>query len=43
MKKIYNQPEVDFIKLSAKDVLATSYGYAGFNFDENDKLDPWAW
>ena len=40
MKKIYNQPEVDFIKLSAKDVLATSYNY---NFNENDPFEQWEW
>lgn len=40
MKKIYTHPEVELIKLSAEDVLATSYEYGEIN---NDKLDPWAW
>ena len=39
MKKIYTHPEVELIKLSANDVLATSYEY---NFT-NDPFDNWEW
>lgn len=34
---------MDFIKLSAKDVLATSYGYADFDLKEGDPFDKWEW
>ena len=40
MKKNYTHPEIELIKLSAADVLATSYNY-GLN--ENDPLDNWDW
>ncbi len=40
MKKLYTHPEVELIKLSAADVLATSYEY---NFNETDPFDNWDW
>ena len=40
MKKIYTHPEVELIKLSANDVLRTSYGY---NYNENDPFEEWGW
>ena len=44
MKKIYTHPEVELIKLSANDVLRTSYN---FNLNELDpfegKVDEWVW
>lgn len=40
MKKLYTHPEVELIKLSAADVLATSYNY---DFNETDPFDNWEW
>ena len=44
MKKIYTHPEMDFIKLSAEDVLSASTNvYQYGDIPSDDKLDPWAW
>ena len=40
MKKLYPHPEVELLKLSAADVLATSYNY---DFNETDPFDNWEW
>lgn len=40
MKKNYTNPEVEIIKLSAADVLATSYNY---NFNDSDPFETWEW
>ena len=40
MKKNYTNPEVEIIKLSANDVLRTSYEY---KFNDTDPFDQWEW
>lgn len=40
MKKIYTHPEVELVKLSANDILRTSYN---FNLNEDDPFDNWDW
>ena len=42
MKKIYTHPEMDFIKLSAEDVLSVSTNVHQFG-EIPDALDPWGW
>ena len=45
MKKIYTHPEIELVKLSANDILRTSYNFNLNELDpfDNNDIQDWTW